>query len=275
MRIKIHLENLTNPVIKIPIQYNQIIQAFIYNNLNPETSEFIHNKGFNIEKRNFKLFTFSRILSFSKPQIEKQNLLFRNRISIVVCSLIDKIIQELAINLIKKEKIYIGKKELKVHSLEIEKNSNYSGRMYIKTLSPITVYSTININNSRKTYFYKPTEKEFEKLIILNLIKKYKLFCELNNLQPLETDEEKIMESCYFKPIEFSQNIIIYKNTTVIAYNGIFETNFPDYLYFIALNSGLGSKNSQGFGCIKPLKEISQNKWNPLKNLKNICSMSY
>lgn len=254
MRIKVHFEKPRNPLIKVPIHYNQIIQSFIYSNLNADTSEFLHEKGFKLQNRIFKLFTFSRILSFSKPEIEYKNLVFRNRISIIVCSLIDQFIHELALNLIKKEKVFIGNEKLNIHSLEVEKSSHYSGKIYIKTLSPITIYSTVKINNTKKTYFYNPSEKEFEKLLILNLIKKYKLFCKLKDISLDEREEEEILKSCYCKPVKFSKNIVIYKNTTIIGYSGIFETYFPEHLYFVALNAGLGSKNSQGFGCIKPLK---------------------
>lgn len=252
MRIKVHLEK---PTIKIPVNYNEAIQGFIYSYLDPETSNLIHNKGFTIAKKTFKLFSFSRILSFSKPQISKDHFIFKNRISIVICSLIDKIIQELALNLIKKDKVNLANQEMKIHSIEVEKNSIPQGKAIIKTLSPITVYTTFKVNNNKKTYFYKPTEKEFEKSILTNLIEKYRLFCSLKNQTPTEQNEEKILNESYFIPIKYTQNIVIYKNTTIIGYSGTFQANLPDYLYEIALNAGIGSKNSQGFGCIKILSQ--------------------
>lgn len=268
MRIKIHLENIKNDYIKIPQEYNEIAQAFIYNNLNVDTAELIHNSGFLYEKRKFKLFTFSRILSFSQPEKDKKYFLFKNRISIVVCSLIDKMIQELALNLIKKEKVKLGQEELKIHSIEVEKNNQISGKTKIKTLSPLTIYSTVKINNSKKTYFYNPSEKEFSNLIIQNLIRKYKSYSQTNisienlsienlsteNLLTENLNQEETGVNYYITPIKYKENIVKYKNTVIKAYNGTFEVFLPEHLYFIALNAGMGNKNSQGFGCIKILQ---------------------
>ncbi len=250
MRIKIHLENIKNDYIKIPIEYNEIVQAFIYDNLNVDTAELIHNSGFLYQKRKFKLFTFSRILSYSQPEKDKKYFLFKNRISIVVCSLIDKMIQELALNLIKKQNVKLGQQELKIHSIEVEKNNQISGKTKIKTLSPITIYSTVKINNSKKTYFYSPSEKEFSNLIIQNLIRKYKSYPQ-TNITTENLNQEETGGNYYIKPIKYKENIVKYKNTVIKAYHGIFEVFLPEHLYFVALNAGMGNKNSQGFGCIK------------------------
>ena len=47
--------------IVLPIQYNHIIQAMIYSILDDELAHFLHEKGFQTEKRTFKMFTFSRL----------------------------------------------------------------------------------------------------------------------------------------------------------------------------------------------------------------------
>ena len=44
----------------LPIHYNNIVQGFIYNNIEDEIFKtFLHEEGFQYGKRSFKLFTFS------------------------------------------------------------------------------------------------------------------------------------------------------------------------------------------------------------------------
>ncbi|OYD14013.1 hypothetical protein CH333_09390 [candidate division WOR-3 bacterium JGI_Cruoil_03_44_89] len=45
-----------------PIEYNHIVQGFIYRNIDATLASFLHDKGFVSKGRSFKLFTFSRLL---------------------------------------------------------------------------------------------------------------------------------------------------------------------------------------------------------------------
>jgi len=49
-------ENIT-----LPIDYNHLVQAMIYKNISNDLANFLHNRGFILGKRQFKLFTFSRV----------------------------------------------------------------------------------------------------------------------------------------------------------------------------------------------------------------------
>ena len=113
----------------------------------------------------------------------------------------------------------------------------------IKTLSPITVYSTlVSQDGKKKTYYYSPFESEFSELIKNNLIKKYEAF----NCKKLDYYDFKIT------PIKetLKESVIFYKGFIVKGWNGVFEIKGNKELIEVALNSGMGSKNSQGMGCI-------------------------
>lgn len=51
-------------------------------------------------------------------------------------------------------------------------------------------------------------------------------------------------------------SIIKYKNTIIKGYSGRFILSGPAPLLQIAVESGLGSKNSQGFGCVEVEKAM-------------------
>ena len=61
MRLKITLSSAQQPL-TLPLQYNHILQAFIYDNISAELAAFLHEKGYAYEKRQFKLFVFSNLL---------------------------------------------------------------------------------------------------------------------------------------------------------------------------------------------------------------------
>lgn len=61
MRLKILLQCVSKPAV-IPINYNYQFSAAIYLLLkfgSPDFSKFLHDQGYKIENRNFKLFTFA------------------------------------------------------------------------------------------------------------------------------------------------------------------------------------------------------------------------
>jgi len=75
-----------------------------------------------------------------------------------------------------------------------------------------------------------------------NIRKKYQAFW------GKETREEKIR---IFPKGQSKLHIVKYKNFIIKGYTGELELAGPIELLQTALDSGLGSKNSQGFGCAR------------------------
>lgn len=64
MRIKINCD--VGHGVTLPINYNHILTGIIYRFLNqsdPEYAHFLHEKGYELESRHFKLFTFSQLMA--------------------------------------------------------------------------------------------------------------------------------------------------------------------------------------------------------------------
>ncbi len=64
MHIKIKLQPIENNFLTLPLHYNELIQGFIYKNLDSWLASKIHDEGFKDPEteRKFKFFTFSRLL---------------------------------------------------------------------------------------------------------------------------------------------------------------------------------------------------------------------
>lgn len=245
MRLRIRFTDPEERPISLPCQYNELIQGFIYSNLDEWLARKVHDQGFvDIStKRAFKLFTFSRLLPEKKAHVKDGRIRFFGTVSLIVCSPLMDFIESFATNLLKSHVLKIGLQRCIVLSVEIESQPEYSERLLVRTLSPITVYSTFETQEGkRKTYYYSPFEKDFDRLLLENLKKK------LRSLKGLTAEGGSI------KPVKVSsrdERIILYKQTVIKGWDGVFEMRLPPPLFEIAFDCGLGAKNSQGFGCIE------------------------
>jgi CRISPR-associated endoribonuclease Cas6 len=241
MQIKITLFN--SKKIILPIHYNHLIQAFIYNIIDEKLANFLHDSGFG-EGRKFKMFTFSRLYGKSDIKSQPGHIIFYDSITLTVSSPYGTFCQSFA-NGIFKKKIHIGENELEVREAEIIASEVKQNEIVVDTLSPIVVYSTLlKSDGSKYTAYFQPGEKEFERLISENLIKKYKAF-----------KGEDFTGEVKIKPLEQPKlNIVEYKNFIIKGYSGRFKVNGPAKLLQMGVDAGFGSKNSMGFGCVRVVK---------------------
>lgn len=241
MRIKIIFSKKEDII--LPLDYNYFIQAFIYSHLDKVLAEKLHKEGFKYEKRNFKLFTFSRFIGTYK--IKNRYIYFKPPIGLIIASVITNILQNIAESMMKIKSAKIGENKLEIEGVEVFKNIDFNGNtLLFNTISPITVYSTLKKEDgSKKTYYYSPYEKEFSEMIKKNLIKKYVV---INN-KTLENFDFKI------EPINNSvkEKVLKYKNTIIKGWMGKFRVSGNIELIKIGYDTGFGSKNSQGFGCVE------------------------
>lgn len=228
----------------LPCNYNELVQGLIYSYLDKHLSENLHNEGFAdpLTKRKFKFFTFSRIIPEDKPTIKDGKFFVKGSAILHISSSLDDFIHSFGNNLLKAEYFNLGNTKFSVESISVEPSPKYSEKVLVKVLSPITIYSTLKTpNGGKKTYYYNPFEREFNQLLIQNLEKKYRALF-----------GEKI-QGGYIKPYKVStknERIVIFKGTVIKGWDGIYELSLPRELFKLAFDTGLGDKNSQGFGCI-------------------------
>jgi CRISPR-associated endoribonuclease Cas6 len=214
-------------------------------------AEFLHDKGAVFEKRHFKLFTFSRLLG--RFRLKGKEIAFQGPVSLWVASPLVKILESFASHFVKKEKIKLGNSYLRPTGVEVAFSEEMKGPVFVKTLSPITVYSTLqSVEGKKKTYYYSPFESDFSQLVKKNLAKKYSLIKEENSLNKKNTSDRG--DSFLIKPMKVSnrnEHIIFFKGTVIKAWSGIYKMDGPTEYLQVAFDTGLGAKNSQGFGMIE------------------------
>ena len=242
MRIKFVFESETGKII-LPVNYNRYIQSFIYKNISPKLAGFLHNEGFKYEKRDFRLFTFSRIFGKYRIIRSEKTLEFKTPVSFYLSTVYPVIAEEFTESIIKADDMKIGKNKIFLSSVEVFMKKINKDKMRIRALSPIVVYSTLKKGDGgKKTYYYSPFEKEFSDLVGKNIMKKYTAYYK----------KKPVNDRFIIKPYKVSEkrNLIttFYKGTVIKGWTGIYEIeSSPEFLEF-SYCTGIGSKNSQGFG---------------------------
>ncbi len=235
--------------LKLPINYNHILQAFILQLIDDaKFRSFLHNQGYTFKNRNYKMFTFSKLNGQFSVDNSEKTIEFFDNVSLTISSHDETLIRYCADSLLFKDEFELLNQKITIEKIEYENQVINNDKIYVKTLSPITVYSTVTLNSSKKTVYYTPTDEQFSKLIKDNLIKKYLAFYNFNE-GDISFDDFFIIKEKYRSKSKMI--ITYYKSFLIKAWHGIFEIQGDQRLLKIGYDAGLGAKNSQGFGLVE------------------------
>ncbi|WP_286887513.1 CRISPR-associated endoribonuclease Cas6 [Aneurinibacillus sp. UBA3580] len=241
MRFSISLSG-NGSYIKLPIHYNALIQAALYNQLSPEVADFLHNKGFIVDNRRFPLFAFSRIIGDYRLLRKENKIVFSNPVQLIVSSPVPEFVRDIA-QILLKDGFRVGNQMLTVTSLKMDAPTVDNDEIIVQTLSPIVAYSTMKRSDGRKyTVYFEPKEDDFQSIVINNLLRKGRLlYGENTPFQPIT-----IRPVCKYK-----QHVVMYKQTIIKGYSGKFLLKGDQRLLQVAIDAALGSKNAMGFGLVE------------------------
>lgn len=243
MRATINLE-LKQPI-KLPIQYNHIINGAILNWLrNVESNKFIHDETFKQNAKNNKFYTFSKLQGKFTMDVKNKKITYYSGVNLLISSYDDKFLSHIINSLVMKESMNILNQEIKIDNIETSLYSVNQEEIKAYTKSPVTVYSTFKEEGKNKTRYYSPYEKEFEEIVRKSLINKYKSF-----YGKMPKDNRFSIELLNRK--QPKESVIIYKGIVIKAWSGEFVMRGSKELLNLAYQAGIGAKNSQGFGCVE------------------------
>lgn len=239
MQLKIYI-NLGKKTLTLPINYGHIIQGIIYTSLQKDShyKNTLHNDG--IHHSNYKLFTFSSLCG--KHTIQDKMITFYDTIFLEIRS-IDPYFIFLLYEYLKKNKITFKDQTFPV-SLSLENKIIQSDSLLIKMNSPLTISKK---DENLKSIYLSPRDNVFEEYINHNFKKKYYSYYHTEPFSDIE-----IIPS----GVTFQHKVVTtLKEIITVGWKGEYIlSGSPDYLTFL-YNTGLGNKNSQGFGLFDILEE--------------------
>lgn len=230
--------------VKLPIQYNHILQGLIYDHISDAAlRHFLHEEGFDINNRRYKMFTFSRLEGRFNMNRDKGTIEFQPPLKMTLSSAMDVLIEDLSEAFMKSNHLSLLGQPIYLSAIKVMPRPSISDRLKVKMLSPVVAYSTGKNMEKTITYYYSPMEANFSKIIEEGLHRKYQLIYNRRLLEP-EVSIKPIghIDNRYMKVME-------YKNTVIKGWMGIYWLEGNPELLKVAYDSGIGSKTSMGFGC--------------------------
>ncbi len=229
--------------ISLPLHYNHLIQGFLYEAIDPELSIFLHDKGYKVDRRPFRLFVYSRILGKYKIDSLRKSITFDPKIELLIASPLEDFCLSIAKNILRRGNLHLGDNIL--HGVTYTRHSpNVTDEsVIVYTQSPITVYSTFFRPDQRKyTVYFQPGDPDYNRLVTKNLQRKYRA---VHHKSPPSGVVSVIARS------RLKRNIIKYKGFIIKGFSGKLALEAPPELLQMALDAGIGAKNSQGFGFVQ------------------------
>lgn len=216
----------------------------------------LHEYGFRYGKRKYPLFTFGPIVGNSRKQTKngKSMVTFTSEISIEFRAWDSDLVETIKEKAIS-EGVRFKNTIYQDVTCVVKDEAITSDYVIIEMISPICVYKTYEVDEGGKKHNkisylkpFKPYIEEFENEVVQNFRRKY------NAATGREPDSNIVFETV--KVDRRTDKVdTYYKNRAgmMCAYGGIYRLKgAPEYLTLL-YNSGLGAKNSNGFGMFKVL----------------------
>jgi len=236
MRLKLKLD-VNNLV--LPLNYYSGIQAFIYSCLSPDTARSFHDSDIFEDNHAVKPFVFSRLIGEYSTQ--RNRIIFNDTCVLYIASPMENFLLEIYNFLVHQKNISLYGNYCPIIEIEGFENRSKDGTVRYRTLSPITVYETLE---DKTTRYFTPEEEDFRYKLLDNIGHKY--------LMVYGKEKEEFCNIYNFTNIK--RQICKYKDFYYEAYRCEFTVDAPKIIHDLIMDMGLGSRNAIGFGMVEKKK---------------------
>ncbi len=239
MQLQLHF-SLSEPL-TLPISYHHIIQGFIYRLLSSDISysTFLHEEGYTNGVMSYKLFCYS--LLQGQYHIVKNHIIFQDEIALEIRCISPQFFQALSSALMPGTTFRLEHQNILLTSVHASNTTITSNQITIRMNSPLCASQTIHTEDKKNTLYLSPKDSDFPEAISRNFERKYEAAFHKKPEQGIKISRPGN------KPAQ--KYVTKFKNSIYItAWNGTYQLEgSPEALTFL-YNTGLGSRNSQGFG---------------------------
>ncbi len=248
MRIQIIADVGTG--ITLPINYNHLLVGVIYRFLsesNPEFADFLHEEGYHVDEKRFKLFTFSQLMA-ERRHITGEQIHFRSTLTWSVSSPVEQFLSHFADTLLTEGSLSIGDCPLKVRDVTIPRAPRFRSEMYFRCLSPVVMSAVRVDGGKRRMHYCLPDDPHLSDLIRRNLLHKHQAIhgrIPQDDILTFQYDQAYIRRKAGrvtrlvdFKGIKIRGVLCPFRVTGSVP---LIQTGYE---------CGFGDKNSAGFGMV-------------------------
>jgi CRISPR-associated endoribonuclease Cas6 len=237
MRLKISLAS-ENGEYRIPYNYNYQLSSLIYRKIaDLDLASELHISS------DFKFFTFSQIY-VPKRRITKNGIISRDgKLHFYISSPNDYLIQSMVEAYLEDFEVTFRGDKLQVQKVELLRKPEFDGSAELKTMSPVMA----RIKRDDKIWDMNPGDRQFYTGLQKNLLNKYRAFhgsYKGDEYVQITPD----MGSVKRKRITIKKDGL---ETYHRAYQMRFRAEGDSRLLEFMYDSGLGEKNSMGFGMVE------------------------
>lgn len=249
MQLSLTFSQTDRPV-TLPLASAWMIQGLLYHAVSsdPGYSSFLHEQGYADGNRKFKLFCFSELQPAGQYRVNtaERTITYLSDITLEVRSVQPYFIGLLFSYFSGRPTVRLGDNTVTVKA-RLGDSHIFTDHVRVRTLSPLTVYRTEE--NGCTTYF-SPKEERFYDAVLNGARRKWRSWRGSEDgfsltVQPVSGQTEKSRYTC--RKTKF-------KSTFITAWHGEFDlagsAEVLDFLY----QTGLGSKNSEGFGLVRTVE---------------------
>lgn len=220
--------------LRIPFNYNHQLQSAIYAKLaEVGASDFIHNGGYR-SAHNYKAFVFGTLNG--AHTVADGHFVFDGDIKLEIRSPFFEFCDAVQRSAEMKPCMKLFDTALELTEISLQNRHFRDGEVRFRADSPVCVYRT---EPDGSTAYFSPDSPEFTKYLLLNYRNKYAAILGGN------APELQIV------PLPHHRKIVTrFKNTWVNGWKGNYQISGSGQALEFLYNTGLGAKNSQGFGLL-------------------------
>jgi len=271
MRLSLTLRplNLTQAGCSVPLNYHYYLSSVVYNWIeqsSPGYSSFLHKSGFSPDGlvRRFKHFCFSQLMVADR-EVDRERRRLRILSPVIrwyISMPIDETLQHIVIGIFEKQEFYIDREYNRfiVEQVETLPEPQWERKMKFRMLSPVSVSVPEEREGRLMAHYLRADDPRVSEALRKNIINKYRSIYR-DDLHDTEFNSELDMEYIARRggPERISKLITIKEGksdeTKIRGFLCPLTIEGNPDLIKLAYESGLGEKNSLGFGMIEVVKK--------------------
>lgn len=247
MRVKLTLR-ASNQATLLPLNYNYAVSSLIYHTLSNSSIDFaaqLHDEGFDVEGRKFKLFTFSRLVPRLSVVKGDRLLLQDSTISLQISSPVAEFVEHFVTGLFQSENFQIAGALFTLESAETLRPPDFTEQMSFRALSPITE----SVRDEQGGVRFLSLEDDWSEIIERNLLRKYQA---LHGHAPKDASLRWTWDQNYISEAARRGRrlsvLVDIRGIKVRGWLAPFTIEGSRELIELGYEAGYGSRNSMGFG---------------------------